>query len=54
MTAPWTLFLAVGLGLIAGGGVEAIQAPVRLWTSAIAAPLIIEAQACVVGRLING
>jgi hypothetical protein len=51
MTGPYLLFCAVTLGLIAGGGVEAIQAPVRWWTASMDATDIIQAQVCVLGVL---
>jgi hypothetical protein len=51
MTAPWLLFLSVTLGLIAGGGTEAVQAPVRLWTASMAATDIIPAQVCALAVL---
>ncbi|MCU0825885.1 MAG: hypothetical protein MUE52_00395 [Tabrizicola sp.] len=54
MTQPWLGFVAVTLGLIQGGGVEVIQAPVRWLVSGLDAPMIVQAQTCIIGRLING
>lgn len=54
MTQPWLCFVAITLGLIQGGGIEVIQAPVRWLALGLDAPTIMQAQTCAVGRLING
>jgi hypothetical protein len=54
MTQPWLSFVAITLGLIQGGGVDVVQAPVRWLAAGLAAPDIMQVQTCVVGRLING
>lgn len=51
MTQPWMFFVFVTLGLIQGGGIDVLQAPVRWLVSGMDAPTIMEAQTCALAVL---
>ena len=51
MTAPWLLFLTVTLGLISGGGLAILTAPMAWFVTGLDAPRIIEAQTCALSVL---
>lgn len=51
MTQPWLFFVFGTLGLIQGGGIEVLQAPVRWFVSGMDAPTIMQAQVCALAVL---
>lgn len=51
MTQPWMFFVFVTLGLIQGGGVDVLQAPVRWFVTGMDAPTIMQAQTCALAVL---
>lgn len=51
MTAPWTLFIGLTLGLLSGGGVAVLTAPTAWVVKGQNAARIMQAQTCALAVL---